>query len=334
METPPYSRLYLVQYPISPFKPHSHHKLGIKRSIKSSLIMSKRSSNTVALSFTSPSKKQRLAVPDIKDIVSLSQDDLKLKGHQEVVQLFMDLKGAYQQQSIDKSEQIDTLIKSNVKYEAANKALEILNKNNATTIAKLEAQIAKGAAKPSMNTATPREDPNLIMQQAQQLRGVMHRAIKAQMKWAYVIQSSISKSFSVFHFPAPFSLPFLYVFLFYSCAILSIASHTWHTKLTLISIRPSCKTSGKRWSYTSMVPSPNVFYTLFGMDAAKELGAKKRWKQKKLSVRDFERVAGDCSVSVSFLFFSSSPLLSFGMEWRCEGFNVRPKILIRVEPRY
>ncbi|TGO51729.1 hypothetical protein BCON_0155g00120 [Botryotinia convoluta] len=63
---------------------------------------------------------------------------------------------------------------------------------------------------------------------------------------------------------------------------------------------PSCKTSGKRWSYTCIVPSAEVFYTLFGMDAATELGAKKQWKQKKISIYDFKNIVGSCFVKILY----------------------------------
>ncbi|KAF7948923.1 hypothetical protein EAE96_008104 [Botrytis aclada] len=63
---------------------------------------------------------------------------------------------------------------------------------------------------------------------------------------------------------------------------------------------PSCKTSGKRWSYTCVVPSADVFYTLFNMDAATELGAKKQWKQKKISIHDFKDIVGRCFVKIRY----------------------------------
>lgn len=60
--------------------------------------------------------------------------------------------------------------------------------------------------------------------------------------------------------------------------------------------RPSCKRGGKRWTYSSMVPPPAVFYALFKMEEGK-----KAWKQKKIPLDDFEAITGDLSASVSFV---------------------------------
>ncbi|APA10705.1 hypothetical protein sscle_06g054750 [Sclerotinia sclerotiorum 1980 UF-70] len=78
---------------------------------------------------------------------------------------------------------------------------------------------------------------------------------------------------------------------------------------------PSCKTSGKRWSYTSMVPSADVFYKLFRLDRATELRAKKKWKQKKISIDGFEDM-GTWTVTIRYnsLELVSNILLKFDAE--------------------
>ncbi|KAF7930879.1 hypothetical protein EAE99_004129 [Botrytis elliptica] len=228
-------------------------------------------------------KKQRRTKPVVKDYMSLSKDDLiSKKNHLEVVQLLMDLRGAYQQLQEDEAEEyseefeklkyelpdidqlvvksakngklIDILLKDNEDYKETcydykkeNDELKILNEENARKITRLEAQIAKVAAKPRKNTAAAKQNSFDVRQQAEQIQEVMRSAIRAQIKWA-----------------------------------------------------PSCKTSGKRWSYTCIVPSADVFYTLFNMDAAAELGAKKQWKQKKISINDFRDIVGKCFVNIRY----------------------------------
>ncbi|KAF7937503.1 uncharacterized protein EAE98_001817 [Botrytis deweyae] len=149
---------------------------------------------------------------------------------------------------------IDILIKDNEHYKETcydykkeNDELKILNEENARKITRLEAQIAKVAAKPRKNTAAAKQNSFDVRQQAEQIQEVMRSAIRAQIKWA-----------------------------------------------------TSCKTSGKRWSYTCIVPSADVFYTLFNMDAAAELGAKKQWKQKKISINDFRDIVGKCFVNIRY----------------------------------
>ncbi|TGO59834.1 hypothetical protein BOTNAR_0155g00060 [Botryotinia narcissicola] len=174
-------------------------------------------------SFMGPAKKQRLTKPPVKEYISLSKDDLisKKKNHLEVVQLLMDLRGAYQQLQVkyreieeelydvehetreyaeviaeleheardyrksrysgvanrsatltrligdedklkariaDNVERIDILLKNNKEYTEENNELKTLNKDNATKIARLEAQIAKVAAEPRRNTAVAKQD--------------------------------------------------------------------------------------------------------------------------------------------------------------------------------
>ncbi|KAF7897384.1 hypothetical protein EAF00_005612 [Botryotinia globosa] len=133
------------------------------------------------------------------------------------------------------NESQDILLKNNKEYKEENNELKTLNKDNVAKIARLEAQVAKVAAKPRRNTAVAKQNSFDVRQQTEKLQEVMRSAIRAQIKWA-----------------------------------------------------PSCKTFGKRWSYTCVVPSADVFYTLFNMDAATELAAKKQWKQKKISIQDFK----------------------------------------------
>ncbi|TGO14594.1 hypothetical protein BTUL_0051g00600 [Botrytis tulipae] len=244
-------------------------------------------------SFMGPAKKQRSTKPPVKDYISLSKDDLiSKKNHLEVVQLLMDLRGAYQQLQVkyreieeelydvehenreyaeviaelerevrdyrssrysrvanrsatitrligdedelkariaDNEDRIDILLKNNKEYKEQNNKLKTLNKDNATKIARLEAQIAKVAAEPGRNTAVAKQNSFDVRQQAEQLQEVMRSAIRAQIKWALC-----------------------------------------------------CKTSGKRWSYTCVVPSADVFYTLFNMDAATELAARNSGSRRKL----------------------------------------------------
>lgn len=78
-------------------------------------------------------------------------------------------------------------------YEEENNELETLNKENATKIARLEAQIAKIAAKPRRNTAVAKQDSFDVRQQAEQLQEVMRSAIRVQLKWAYVLSPFISQ---------------------------------------------------------------------------------------------------------------------------------------------
>ncbi|MCJ1290359.1 hypothetical protein MMC34_001895 [Xylographa carneopallida] len=59
------------------------------------------------------------------------------------------------------------------------------------------------------------------------------------------------------------------------------------------SIRPSCKTTGKRWAYSSMVSNAEVFLKLFNF-----VEEKKSWKQKKISLNAFEAITGELTASV------------------------------------
>ncbi|KAF7901953.1 uncharacterized protein EAF01_007251 [Botrytis porri] len=59
--------------------------------------MLKRPAASGMSSFLGSPKKQGLTKPIVKDYISLSEGDLISKKYLEVVQLLMDLRGAYQQ---------------------------------------------------------------------------------------------------------------------------------------------------------------------------------------------------------------------------------------------
>ncbi|CAG8951133.1 hypothetical protein HYFRA_00006531 [Hymenoscyphus fraxineus] len=63
--------------------------------------------------------------------------------------------------------------------------------------------------------------------------------------------------------------------------------------------QPSCKTGGKRWEYSAMVPSEAVFNELFNIKEQT-----KEWKQKKIPVKDFERITGEISASMRYGYLS------------------------------
>jgi hypothetical protein len=59
--------------------------------------------------------------------------------------------------------------------------------------------------------------------------------------------------------------------------------------------RPSCKHGGKRFSYTSMVPSASIFYRVFDIDETKE---KKVKKMRKINSEELQGLIGGLSTSV------------------------------------
>ncbi|TGO77821.1 hypothetical protein BELL_0090g00230 [Botrytis elliptica] len=221
-------------------------------------------------------KKQRRTKPVVKDYMSLSKDDLiSKKIHLEVVQLLMDLRGAYQQLQVEYRQTKQDLIDKEVEAEEYFEEFEKL-KYELPDMEQLEVKIAKNEKLIDLlikdnedykETCYDHKKENdelkilneenarnihgsrrkLRKQQAEQIQEVMRSAIGVQIKWA-----------------------------------------------------PSCKTSGKPWSYTCIVPSADVFYTLFNMDAAAELGAKKQWKQKKISINDFRDIVGKCFVNIRY----------------------------------
>ncbi|MCJ1439166.1 hypothetical protein MMC27_008557 [Xylographa pallens] len=60
-------------------------------------------------------------------------------------------------------------------------------------------------------------------------------------------------------------------------------------------MRPSCKTKGKRWTYSAMVPDAEVFLNLFSF-----VEEKKAWKQKKISLDAFEAITGELRASIRY----------------------------------
>ncbi|MCJ1395449.1 hypothetical protein MMC18_008335 [Xylographa bjoerkii] len=59
--------------------------------------------------------------------------------------------------------------------------------------------------------------------------------------------------------------------------------------------QPSCKTKGKRWTYSAMVPNAEVFFKLFNLGEEK-----KAWKQKKIPLEQFESVTGELRTSIRY----------------------------------
>jgi len=59
--------------------------------------------------------------------------------------------------------------------------------------------------------------------------------------------------------------------------------------------QPSCKTKGKRWTYSAMVPNAEIFFKLFKLDEEK-----KAWKQKKIFLEEFEAITGELSTSIRY----------------------------------
>ena len=59
--------------------------------------------------------------------------------------------------------------------------------------------------------------------------------------------------------------------------------------------QPSCKRGSSKWSYTATVPDAAVLFALFNLEA----GGKK-WKQKKLTLNDFQEALGDIEASCRY----------------------------------
>ena len=78
----------------------------------------------------------------------------------------------------------------------------------------------------------------------------------------------------------------------------SVASSAQSQLTKCFQTRPSCKHSGKRWSYSAMVPNMEVLNKLFKIT---EVGNKKEWKTKKIPLEDFQHITGWLSASVSGL---------------------------------
>lgn len=59
---------------------------------------------------------------------------------------------------------------------------------------------------------------------------------------------------------------------------------------------PSCRVGAARWSYTSSVPNPDVFFRAFRLEPVNTKG--KTWKQKKMPIYDFESCVGRVEASI------------------------------------
>ncbi|KAI0384393.1 hypothetical protein F5Y04DRAFT_277766 [Hypomontagnella monticulosa] len=59
---------------------------------------------------------------------------------------------------------------------------------------------------------------------------------------------------------------------------------------------PSCRYGSARWSYTSSVPNPAVFFRMFRLEPTGPKG--KKWKQKKMPIHDFEGCIGEVEGSL------------------------------------
>ena len=59
--------------------------------------------------------------------------------------------------------------------------------------------------------------------------------------------------------------------------------------------QPSCKRGSSKWSYTATVPDPAILFALFNLEA----GGKK-WKQKKLTLNEFQNALGDIEASCRY----------------------------------
>ena len=60
---------------------------------------------------------------------------------------------------------------------------------------------------------------------------------------------------------------------------------------------PSCKRGTAKWSYTASVPEESVLYAMLNLTVNPK---NKKWKQKKLPVRDFERAVGNIEARIRY----------------------------------
>ncbi|KAH9906234.1 hypothetical protein F4778DRAFT_637520 [Xylariomycetidae sp. FL2044] len=61
---------------------------------------------------------------------------------------------------------------------------------------------------------------------------------------------------------------------------------------------PSCRRGTARWSYTTGVADPAVFFKLFRLSPTDAKG--KKWKQKRVLVTDFEDCVGEIHASIRY----------------------------------
>ena len=77
--------------------------------------------------------------------------------------------------------------------------------------------------------------------------------------------------------------------------------------------QPSCRRGSSRWSYESVVPHEDVFFAAFEL----EKGDKKAWKQKKMSLKEFQDVVGELSANVGGILHLVSIGYTLSVEWLC-----------------
>ncbi|KAF7880837.1 uncharacterized protein EAF02_006728 [Botrytis sinoallii] len=228
-----------------------------------------------------PAKKQRRTKPVVKDYMSLSKDDLiSKKNHLEVVQLLMDLRGAYQQLQVEYRKTKQDLIDKEDEAEEYSEEFEKL-KYELPDIDQLEVKIAKNE-----------KLIDILLKDNKDYKETYYDYKKENDELKILNEENARKITRL------------------EAQIAKVASkprkNTAAAKRNSFDVRQqaeqiqevmrSRKTFVKRWSYTCIVPSADVFYTLFNMDTAAELGAKKQWKQKKINIDDFRDIVGRCYV--------------------------------------
>ncbi|KAF7948253.1 uncharacterized protein EAE97_003664 [Botrytis byssoidea] len=187
------------------------------------------------------------------------------KNHLEVVQLLMDLRGAYQHLLLEYREKIEKL--KDMKHEA---------QEHSAAIEELEDELSDYRKIPYCRFANQIAEVTRLIHGNDQLEA---RTTNNEEILGILLEGN--KEFKEI------------------MDELKTLNKDNATKIARLEA-PSCKTSGKRWSYTCVVPSADVFYTLYNMDAATELAAKKQWKQKKISIQGFKEIVGSCFVKIRY----------------------------------
>lgn len=73
-----------------------------------------------------------------------------------------------------------------------------------------------------------------------------------------------------------------------------LSSRHYHHSRIVYKWKPSCKTSSAKWVYDGVCPDADVFGNLMGMDGPP------KWKTKKLTVDEFEKLVGRIQASARF----------------------------------
>ncbi|KAF7948924.1 hypothetical protein EAE96_008104 [Botrytis aclada] len=264
-------------------------------------------------------KKQRLTKPVFKDYLSLSVNDLISKDHLEVVQVLVDLGGAYKKLQVayrrTKEElnvkayqdqgKLEEMVSdlNDMEYEDQERLMEMVRELTYRTRDELESSIADNEEYiESMRKYQEelKEECDWLDEGYDELKEE-NAELKTQneekaMKIAWLEAQIAEVAAKPRRNTAAAKNN--------SSDVTQQAKQLQDVMRSAIKAQikwaPSCKTSGKRWSYTCVVPSADVFYTLFNMDAATELGAKKQWKQKKISIHDFKDIVGRCFVKIRY----------------------------------